>query len=89
MSGGRTRWPPNRGNYCKFVLFKENRDTLDAVNCIAKFFKMKPTGFQFAGTKDRRAVTSQFITAFRVRAERLKAVNDSALGNNVQLGNFQ
>ncbi|KAG8142658.1 putative Pseudouridylate synthase 7 protein [Naja naja] len=27
-------WPKSRGNYCHFVLYKENKDTMDAINVL-------------------------------------------------------
>jgi len=32
----RHQWPKGRGDYCRFVLYKENKDTMDAVGLIAK-----------------------------------------------------
>ena len=43
--------------------------------------------FQYDGTKDKRAVTTQAITVFRVPAERLVAVNRAS--KSVQVGNFE
>ncbi len=41
--------------YLHFTLYKENKDTMDAVNHIARMLKIKSSNFGFAGTKDRRA----------------------------------
>ncbi|XP_064605575.1 pseudouridylate synthase 7 homolog [Liolophura sinensis] len=83
----RTRWPQGRGDYCKFVLSKENKDTMDALNLIAKLIRVKPNLFSYAGTKDRRAKTSQEVTAYRVTADVLKGVNKSL--RNMAMGNFR
>jgi tRNA pseudouridine13 synthase len=32
----KNKWPKGRGDYCKFVLYKENRDTMEAVSVIAR-----------------------------------------------------
>ena len=32
----RRYWPADRGDYCHFVLYKENKDTSEAVNQLAK-----------------------------------------------------
>lgn len=32
-------WPKNRGSYCHFVLYKENKDTMDAINVLSKFLR--------------------------------------------------
>ena len=85
--GSRTQWPPDRGNYCKFVLYKENKDTMEAVSLLAHLLKVKPSTLHYAGTKDHRAITSQHVTAFRVTAERLLCLNKTC--RNVKLGNFE
>ncbi|CAI9733696.1 pseudouridylate synthase 7 homolog [Octopus vulgaris] len=82
----RGSWPQKRGNYCKFVLYKENKDTMDAINFIANKLRIKPGQFQYSGTKDRRAKTSQLITVFRTTGERLFELNKVL--KNICLGNF-
>ena len=32
----RSSWPQDRGDYCQFVLYKENIDTVDAVGVLAR-----------------------------------------------------
>ena len=63
--GKRSKWPQGRGDYCQFVLYKENKDTMEAINFISRLLKVKSSAFHYAGTKDRRAITSQLVTAFR------------------------
>lgn len=58
-------WPAGRGNFLKFVLHKENRDTNDALGTIAHRLHMKSSSFHCAGMKDRRAVSTQWITVFK------------------------
>lgn len=60
---------------------------MDAVNIISRLLKIKSPCFHFAGTKDKRAITSQLLTAFKVSAEKLQALN--AKLRNMQLGNFK
>ncbi|KAL3851730.1 hypothetical protein ACJMK2_015451 [Sinanodonta woodiana] len=81
------RWPADRGNYCRFVLYKENKDTMDTVNLIAHLARVKPSLFQYAGTKDRRAKTSQEVTVYKMVAEKLRSLNSSL--RNIVLGNFR
>ncbi len=33
-------WPKNRGSFCHFVLYKENKDTMDAINLLSKFLRL-------------------------------------------------
>ncbi|XP_046542705.1 pseudouridylate synthase 7 homolog [Haliotis rubra] len=80
-------WKPSRGNYCRFVLYKENKDTMDAINLISRLARLKTQLFSYAGTKDKRAKTSQEITAFRVTANKLQAVNTKL--RNMMMGNFR
>lgn len=39
QKGERQSWPNCRGNYTHFTLYKENIDTMTAVNSIAKFLR--------------------------------------------------
>ncbi|XP_067682997.1 pseudouridylate synthase 7 homolog [Haliotis asinina] len=82
----RPEWKPSRGSYCRFVLYKENKDTMDAINLISRLARLKTHLFSYAGTKDKRAKTSQEITAFKVTANKLQAVN--ARLRNMMMGNF-
>ncbi|TKC38281.1 hypothetical protein EI555_011775, partial [Monodon monoceros] len=54
-------WPKSRGSYCHFVLYKENKDTMDAINLLSKYLRVKPNIFSYMGTKDKRAITVQEI----------------------------
>jgi tRNA pseudouridine13 synthase len=45
---------------------------------------MKSSTFQYAGTKDKRAITSQLVTASKVLPKRLLGVRD----NRYACGNF-
>ena len=68
-------WQERGGEYCHFTLYKENKDTMEAISLLARFLKMNPRELSFAGTKDRRAITVQRLSARRVDAERLAALN--------------
>eukprot|EP01134_Creolimax_fragrantissima_P000881 CFRG0881T1 len=45
--------------FVDFVLYKEARDTMSAVNIIGKMLHLKPQMFSYAGVKDKRAITTQ------------------------------
>lgn len=32
-------WPKSRGSFCHFVLYKENKDTMEAINVLSKFLR--------------------------------------------------
>ncbi|PVD25207.1 hypothetical protein C0Q70_15705 [Pomacea canaliculata] len=82
-------WPANKSKlpYCRFVLYKENKDTMDVISLMAKFLKVKEGLFQYAGTKDRRAKTSQEITAYKIHPKKLSGLNNVL--RNIKLGNFR
>lgn len=80
-------WPKSRGDYCRFVLYKENKDTMDAVGLVAKQMRLKSSLFQYAGTKDKRAKTSQEVTAYRISAEKLLEVNKKL--RNIATGSYR
>lgn len=79
-------WPKSRGAFCHFVLYKENRDTMEAINVLSKFLRMRPNVFSYMGTKDKRAITVQEIAVLKITAERLSHLNKCL--NNFKLGNF-
>lgn len=53
--------------YTHMVLKKVNRDSQDAVNSVAKCAGVSVRSFNTAGTKDKRGVTTQFVTVWNVR----------------------
>ncbi|KAM4747049.1 pseudouridylate synthase 7 homolog isoform 2-T2 [Rhinophrynus dorsalis] len=79
-------WPKSRGSYCHFVLYKENKDTMDAINVLSKFLRVKPNLFSYMGTKDKRAITVQEIAVLKITAQRLAHLNKCLM--NFKLGNF-
>lgn len=60
---------------------------MDAINLLSKLLKIKAGIFGYAGTKDRRAATTQQVSVYRVRAEQLQELNSTL--RNMCLGNFQ
>ncbi|KAG9490009.1 hypothetical protein GDO78_005754 [Eleutherodactylus coqui] len=58
-------WPKSRGSFCHFVMYKENKDTMDAINVLSKFLRVKPNIFSYMGTKDKRAITVQAIAVLK------------------------
>lgn len=64
-------WPRDRSQFTHFVLYKENKDTMDAIGMLASCLHIKPTSFGYSGTKDRRAVTSQWISCWQMEPSRL------------------
>lgn len=80
-------WKELGGDHLHFSLFKENRDTMESISWLSKELKTKPGAFQFAGTKDRRGVTVQRISIYRVFIDRLIAAGRSL--RQARIGNFE
>ncbi|XP_060218149.1 LOW QUALITY PROTEIN: multisubstrate pseudouridine synthase 7 [Lycium barbarum] len=85
-SRGSDSWPEHRGKFLRFHLFKENKDTQEALNVIAKMLGVQPKSFGFSGTKDKRAVTTQRVTVFKQQASKLAALNRRLIG--IKVGDF-
>ena len=73
--------------YCHFVLFKQNKDTMDCINLISKLLRIKTSNFAYAGTKDRRATTIQKVSVQKTLSQRLHGLN--AKLRNIAVGNFE
>lgn len=83
--GGHQRWPDGVPSYLEFILCKENKDTGDAIGILSRILHIKPKAFGFAGTKDKRGVTSQRVTLYKVRAARLAKLTL----HGMKVGNFR
>ena len=69
----RNVWPAGRPRFCRFALYKENCDTMAVVGALARALRCKASSVGYAGTKDRRAATTQFATAHRKDARTVSA----------------
>ncbi|KAL5013397.1 hypothetical protein ScPMuIL_007667 [Solemya velum] len=83
----RCGWPRHRPPYLKFVLYKENKDTMNTIDLISRNLRMKSKSFAYAGTKDRRAKTTQEVTVFKTSAEKLNGMNK--ILRNIAVGNYR
>lgn len=77
---GKLAWDELGGEYLHFNLYKENKDTMEVLYFLASKLKVPVKNFQFAGTKDRRAVTVQRVAIFRVHAKGIAELNKTAKG---------
>ncbi|KAJ3012435.1 hypothetical protein HKX48_006283 [Thoreauomyces humboldtii] len=68
------------GQYTEFTLYKENKDTMVAISELCNVLHVGTKVFSYAGTKDKRACTSQKVAAKRIAPERLKGLNASLRG---------
>ncbi|KAI2631006.1 pseudouridine synthase [Hypoxylon sp. NC1633] len=76
------------GNFLHFTLYKENRDTIEAISNIARILNLKPAFFGTAGTKDRRAVTAQRVSMRRRNPQTLVFLNNDRV-YGVKIGDFK
>lgn len=81
-----SRQEANSQPFTHFTLYKENRDTMTIINMIAKTMREKTQAFGFAGTKDKRGITLQRVSAFKINDKRLAGLNRSLHG--AHLSNF-
>lgn len=73
--------------YLHFAVFKQNRDTMDVANNIAKMLRISPKTINYAGTKDRRGVTCQKFCIHRGKVLHVSALNKMK-NSNFKLGSF-
>ena len=84
---GKPSWEDLGGRYLHFSLYKENKDTMEAISWLSKQLRMSPRSFQFAGTKDRRAVTVQRVSVDRVLINAMIPAGRTL--RNAHIGNFE
>ncbi|KAM7539636.1 hypothetical protein Aperf_G00000021253 [Anoplocephala perfoliata] len=78
--------PPKKTPYCHFVLYKEGKDTMHALHIVGRMMKINSKSFNYAGTKDKRAITTQNVSIKNISARRLSTLNPRL--NGIKLGNF-
>ncbi len=61
--------PDSGSSFVHFVVQKENWSTTDAVREIASRLRMSPKRINYSGTKDKRALTTQLMSAFGAKKE--------------------
>ncbi|XP_020582428.1 multisubstrate pseudouridine synthase 7 isoform X2 [Phalaenopsis equestris] len=83
---GADNWSEEQGKFLRFHLYKENKETHEALGIIGKMLGIQQRSFGFAGTKDKRAITTQRVTVFKLHPKRLAALNCRLFG--IKLGNF-
>lgn len=84
---GKPGWQELGGEHLHFSLYKENKDTMEVISYLSRQLRMRPHAFQFAGTKDRRGITVQRVSIFRVFADRVITAGRTL--RNAKIGNFE
>ena len=72
--------PQKEGDYSYFILKKRDYTTNDAIQKIADKLKINTKNIGFAGNKDRRAITTQLISFYKVSKEKLENLNLKDIG---------
>ncbi|KAJ2817975.1 multisubstrate pseudouridine synthase 7, partial [Coemansia sp. 'formosensis'] len=83
---GRGQQWAHDGDFCYFVMQKENHDTMDVLFQIARCLRSTTRSFGMAGTKDKRGITVQRCSAYRIDHKRLIGASRNLKG--ARLGNF-
>lgn len=82
----RNRWTWD-GDYVHFIVRKENIDTLQAASEIANALKLRPSQVNYAGTKDKRGITTQMLC---IKKREPQQIHRSCRHiRNVKIGNFE
>ena len=78
--------PPHNstGEYTHFTLEKSNWETAGAIFAIARAIGVSRERFSYAGNKDKRALTTQRVSAWRIEEDRLREIKI----NGIQLYDF-
>ncbi|XP_057439468.1 multisubstrate pseudouridine synthase 7 isoform X2 [Lotus japonicus] len=85
-SRGSENWPQIGGKFLRFNLYKENKDTQEALGVVGTMLGIQQRSFGFAGTKDKRAVSTQRVTVYKQQASRLASLNKRLFG--IKVGDF-
>ncbi|KAK7526148.1 pseudouridine synthase-like protein TruD/Pus7 [Phyllosticta citriasiana] len=82
----KVNWNEVGGEHLHFTLYKENKDTMEIISFLCKSLRVDDRKFGYAGTKDRRAVTVQRISATRISAPQMADLASRLF--NCRIGNF-
>ena len=77
-------------DYVQFTMYKQNLETQQCISAMAAKLRINPKCFSIAGTKDKRGITVQQVTAYRVMPEELASMNDASFGHgSCKIGNYK
>lgn len=77
--GNRQQGNSHHEKFLQFTLYKEGMDLNAAISSIARKLRMRTRAFSYAGTKDKRAITSQLVTAFSLSPWKLASIQQHIL----------
>lgn len=82
-----------RRTHVQFVLWKCGKDTIGALDDIAKRLRIRTDDLSHAGTKDKRGITSQRVRVLGIPLQRLAGLNKVYMKyqgrQHMALGNFE
>ncbi|KAI6174839.1 TRUD domain-containing protein [Aphelenchoides bicaudatus] len=76
-------------SYVHFTLAKMDHDTAYAINILGKFLNKNANSFGYCGTKDRRAITAQRVSLFKVEPNQLYKLNARLRGLKISDAKFE
>uniref|UniRef100_A0AC35TS18 TRUD domain-containing protein n=1 Tax=Rhabditophanes sp. KR3021 TaxID=114890 RepID=A0AC35TS18_9BILA len=82
----RRAWPEGQPDYLYFTLSKEFKDTSYCIRELSFKSGLNMKAFSFCGTKDRRGVTSQRVSCYRVPKEKMANIAEAI--KNTRIHNF-
>ncbi|KAL9584002.1 MAG: hypothetical protein Q9212_002385 [Teloschistes hypoglaucus] len=82
-----SRWDKLGGEYVHFTLCKENMEHNEALSSLARAVHIPRQAFGTAGTKDKRGITVQRVSAYRVDINRL--IQAAGQIRNIWIGDFE
>ncbi|CEP03890.1 unnamed protein product (mitochondrion) [Plasmodiophora brassicae] len=80
-------WPGGDCKYLQMTLHKANIDTMKAIHALSQVTGISEKRIEYAGNKDRRAITTQLITMFKADAQTIARCLPR-LRDDVRVGNF-
>ena len=85
----KTRGGRDKGAVLRCVMRKSNIDTSEAIGKISKALNLGKNAVCFAGMKDKRGVTCQFVTIPNVTAQNVEENMKKNVMNGITLSNFE
>lgn len=85
------QWPKDLPEYLRFTMLKQNISTTAAIDFISDAVKVGDTRFQYAGVKDKRGTTTQWVTMRFGRPSMLERVTQKkhSMARNLRFGDFE
>lgn len=78
------RQPGDKKDYLAFTLVKRGMSTPEAVKILSRSLHVSFKRIAYNGNKDKRAITSQRISIFKLDAEKLKVENERAFCTDLE-----